>query len=319
MTLLRADRAAAPRTLVDIVRQTAVELPGAPALDNGAEVLTSAEFLEAQARSPASSASARRWSRASRRSTRCRPAHRARSTGTRCRGRWPQPRRRALPSRSPSKAPPAGCRSCGLRSSAAAVTATSDDFFDAGGGSLSAAQLVSRLRERFPSSPSPMCMPSPPSVVSRRPSIRWTPRPRRPTTRGEAGRVEPHDLGARPRPADGDLPRDGADRPLPQPAPPRVERPRDHRAPGPADRGCGDRLRPAGRDARVLHPALRPLPLRRLHRRRHRRRPRDPARVPGVVDLRRQRRPVRPGRAAAHRPRAVAPVVRQQPQPRAVA
>lgn len=47
MTLLRADRAAPPRTLVDIVRQTAAELPDAPALDNGAEVLTYAEFLDA--------------------------------------------------------------------------------------------------------------------------------------------------------------------------------------------------------------------------------------------------------------------------------
>ncbi|MEO7060354.1 MAG: amino acid adenylation domain-containing protein, partial [Lapillicoccus sp.] len=47
MTLLRADLAPSPRTLVDIVRQTAAELPDASALDNGAEVLTYAEFLEA--------------------------------------------------------------------------------------------------------------------------------------------------------------------------------------------------------------------------------------------------------------------------------
>ncbi|MBK8078211.1 MAG: amino acid adenylation domain-containing protein [Kineosporiaceae bacterium] len=46
MPLRRADRAAAPRTLVDIFRRTVAEVPDEPALDNGALVLTYAEFAE---------------------------------------------------------------------------------------------------------------------------------------------------------------------------------------------------------------------------------------------------------------------------------
>ncbi len=47
MTLLRSDRAPAPRTLVDIFRETERAHPDAPALDNGAEVLTYTELAEA--------------------------------------------------------------------------------------------------------------------------------------------------------------------------------------------------------------------------------------------------------------------------------
>jgi len=47
VTLLRADHAPAPRTLVDIVRQTAQRSPDATALDNGREQLTYLELLEA--------------------------------------------------------------------------------------------------------------------------------------------------------------------------------------------------------------------------------------------------------------------------------
>ncbi|MBL8929271.1 MAG: amino acid adenylation domain-containing protein [Kineosporiaceae bacterium] len=46
MSLRRADHAPAPRTLVDISRRTVAEVPDEPALDNGALVLTYAEFAE---------------------------------------------------------------------------------------------------------------------------------------------------------------------------------------------------------------------------------------------------------------------------------
>ena len=68
-----------------------------------------------------------------------------------------------------------------------------------------------------------------------------------------------------------------------------------------------------------VHPALRRLPVRPLHRRRDRGRPRDPARVAVALDLRRQLPDHRLGLRAAHRPRDVAPVVRQQPDARRVA
>ncbi len=45
--LLRSDRAPAPRTLVDILDATTALAPDAPAIDNGAEVLTYAQMLEA--------------------------------------------------------------------------------------------------------------------------------------------------------------------------------------------------------------------------------------------------------------------------------
>ena len=47
MTLLRGDRAAAPRTLVEIFQDTVDQHPDAPAVDNGAEVLTYEEFGDA--------------------------------------------------------------------------------------------------------------------------------------------------------------------------------------------------------------------------------------------------------------------------------
>ncbi len=49
MTLLRAGFAPPPRTLVDILRATVAAHPDAPALDNGAAVLTYTEFGEAAA------------------------------------------------------------------------------------------------------------------------------------------------------------------------------------------------------------------------------------------------------------------------------
>ena len=47
MTLLRASLAPAPRTLVDILRETVERHPDATALDNGREQLTYVEFLDA--------------------------------------------------------------------------------------------------------------------------------------------------------------------------------------------------------------------------------------------------------------------------------
>lgn len=47
MTLLRGPLATPPRTLVDVLRQTASDFPDEPALDNGAQVLTYEEFLDA--------------------------------------------------------------------------------------------------------------------------------------------------------------------------------------------------------------------------------------------------------------------------------
>jgi non-ribosomal peptide synthetase-like protein len=47
MTLLRGPWATPPRTLVDVLRETAAEHPDEPALDNGAQVLTYEEFLDA--------------------------------------------------------------------------------------------------------------------------------------------------------------------------------------------------------------------------------------------------------------------------------
>jgi non-ribosomal peptide synthetase-like protein len=47
MSLLRGPLAPAPRTLVDILRRTAADHPDEPALDNGAQVLTYEEFLDA--------------------------------------------------------------------------------------------------------------------------------------------------------------------------------------------------------------------------------------------------------------------------------
>ena len=49
VTLLRAGFAPPPRTLVDILRATVADHPDEPALDNGAQVLTYAEFGDAAA------------------------------------------------------------------------------------------------------------------------------------------------------------------------------------------------------------------------------------------------------------------------------
>ena len=78
---------------------------------------------------------------------RCRPAPRARSTGTRCPGRWP-------PRAGPQSRGAAGHRGLDRRAVARGRgrggPTPSDDFFDLGGGSLTAAQMVSRLRTRYP-------------------------------------------------------------------------------------------------------------------------------------------------------------------------
>ena len=57
MTLLRASRAPAPRTLVDIFEDTVEDYPDDPAVDNGAAVLTYREFHDAAETSPLSSTS----------------------------------------------------------------------------------------------------------------------------------------------------------------------------------------------------------------------------------------------------------------------
>lgn len=46
MSLLRSDRAAPPRTLVAILRETATRCPDDPAVDSGADVLTYSEMSE---------------------------------------------------------------------------------------------------------------------------------------------------------------------------------------------------------------------------------------------------------------------------------
>ncbi len=47
MTLLRGPLATPPRTLVDVLRRTAADHADEPAIDNGAQVLTYEEFLDA--------------------------------------------------------------------------------------------------------------------------------------------------------------------------------------------------------------------------------------------------------------------------------
>ena len=72
-----------------------------------------------------------------------------RSTAMRCRGRCPAPVKMRGP-RWASTAPLPGLPACGVRSWARRSPDLDDDFFEVGGGSLSAAQLVTALRERFP-------------------------------------------------------------------------------------------------------------------------------------------------------------------------
>ena len=89
-----------------------------------------------------------RWCRALSWSTSCPPARRARSTATRCPGR-----RRAA--QTPSEHADLGGTTGWLAGLwrdmlGAPVTGPEADFFALGGGSLSAAQLVAALRERYP-------------------------------------------------------------------------------------------------------------------------------------------------------------------------
>ena len=139
------------------------------------------------------------------------------------------------------------------------------------------------------------------------------PRRRQRRARRAPPRRSAHDLGLRAGRADGDVPRDRADRPL---------RALDDRGAGADAAPCCPASLAGGYDAafgrqpemmELFIRALRALPVRALHRRGHRRRPRDPARGAGPVDLRRQLPDRRLGRRAAGRPRAGPPVVRQQP------
>ena len=125
--------------------------------------------------------------------------------------------------------------------------------------------------------------------VTHRPATTWSP-----TACWSAGRgaASSDDLGLRAGRADGDLPGDRADRAVRASA--AAERPT-----GPAAVVAPAGLEAAAFDAAfarqaemidVFSPAVRALPVRRLHRRRHRRRPRDPARGAEAVDLRRQPR-----------------------------
>ena len=78
-------------------------------------------------------------------------------------------------------------RRCGATSSAPRSPSPDDDFFDLGGGSLTAAQLVSRLRERFPEVTVADVYEHP---TARRPGRRPR-RDRPPPTAGRTGRVRP--------------------------------------------------------------------------------------------------------------------------------
>ena len=113
------------------------------------------------------------------------------------------------------------------------------------------------------------------------------------------------------RQPDGHVPRHAADRALRARAP--GQRCGAECAGGPRgpDAGRSRRVRRPAPDDRHLRRDVRALPVRRLHRRRHRRRARHPAGVTDPVDLRHQ--PPQPclGGAAAHRPRAGPPVVRE--------
>ena len=88
----------------------------------------------------------RRSSRGLRWSTPSRRVPAARSTATRCRGRCPS----AAKARSGSTGTQAWLAEIWADVLGADVTSPKDDFFDFGGGSLTAAQVVSRIRERFP-------------------------------------------------------------------------------------------------------------------------------------------------------------------------
>ena len=139
--------------------------------------------------------------------------------------------------------------------------------------------------------------------------------------RGPPGHQRAGRVGLRPARADGDLPRrrcrsgryakrslafDGAGC--------------DVYFPRALERRGARRLRAAAADARgASRTPSGPYPFGRYARRRHARRARDPARGAGARGLRREPRRWRRRRAAAHRPRARPPVVRQQRGRRALA
>ena len=110
-----------------------------------------------------------------------RPAPPARSTATRCPGRCPVAVTGRV-RRPSSPAPRRGWPSAGPRCSATAPASLHDDFFEHGGGSLAAAQLVSALRDPVPRGhrrrrlrqPTTRRPRRPPSTSSRRRSARWT-------------------------------------------------------------------------------------------------------------------------------------------------
>ena len=88
-----------------------------------------------------------RWCRGWCASTNCRPAPRARWTATRCRGRRPAKDRGEAPDLGGTMGWLAGLWRDVL---AAPIDGPEADFFALGGGSLSAAQLVAALRQRYP-------------------------------------------------------------------------------------------------------------------------------------------------------------------------
>ena len=131
--------------------------------------------------------------------------------------------------------------------------------------------------------------------------------------RAASGR-EYDDLALRAVRADGDLSRDRADRALHRtPAGGRAGA-RGDRVPGRDPRPLRRPVRAAGRDDERVRPDVRRLPVRgAVPVGGDRGRPGDPARGAGTVDLRRQLPRGRLVDRAARRPRALPPVVRQQP------
>ena len=105
---------------------------------------------DAAALAPARAAARRAGAAARRGRRRCRPARRARSTGPRCPGRCPPRRRRPRRGGPADRRPRPGWPRAGRRSSACRSTDPKADFFTHGGGSLTAAQLVARIRTRHP-------------------------------------------------------------------------------------------------------------------------------------------------------------------------
>ena len=90
----------------------------------------------------------RRWCPGWRRSTRSRPGPPARSTGTPC--PWPLPGAGSPSEAAGLEGTAAWLAGLWLEVLGATVRSRTDDFFDLGGGSLTAAQMVSLLRAKFP-------------------------------------------------------------------------------------------------------------------------------------------------------------------------